>query len=100
MMNMYHDYCYVEMPREDNKMIKYNHGEKSMKIPFIVYADLEPLLKKIDTCHDNPKKSSTTKINKHMTSGYPLFTHCSVDTTTNKHNYCRGKDFIKNFVRI
>ena len=51
-----HDHCYAEMPREDNKIIKYNHGEKSMKIPFTVYADL-------DTCHNNPKKSSTTKIN-------------------------------------
>ena len=23
-----HDYCYLEMPNEDNKMLKYNHGEK------------------------------------------------------------------------
>ena len=23
-----HDYCYVEMPNEDNKILKYNHGEK------------------------------------------------------------------------
>ena len=22
-----HDYCYVEMPKEDNKILKYNHGE-------------------------------------------------------------------------
>ena len=29
----YHDYCYVEMPKEDNKISKYNHGEKSMKVP-------------------------------------------------------------------
>ena len=36
-----HDYCYVEMPKEDNKILKYNHGEKSMKIPFTIYADLE-----------------------------------------------------------
>ena len=33
-----HDYCYVEMPKEDNKILKYNHGEKSMKVPFIIYA--------------------------------------------------------------
>ena len=31
-----HDYCYVEMPKEDNKILKYNHGEKSMKVPFII----------------------------------------------------------------
>ena len=34
------------MPKEDNKVFKYNHGEKSMKVPFIIYADLECLLKK------------------------------------------------------
>ena len=40
-----HDYCYVEMPKED-KILKHNHGEKSMKVPFIIYADLKSLLKK------------------------------------------------------
>ena len=39
-----HDYCYVEMPNEDNKILKYIHGEKSMKAPFIIYAELESLL--------------------------------------------------------
>ena len=33
------------MPKKDNKILKYSHGEKSMKFPFIIYADLEPLLK-------------------------------------------------------
>ena len=51
------DYCYVEMPTEDNKILKYNHGEKSMKIPFIIYADLESLLEKMGTSHNNPVKS-------------------------------------------
>ena len=31
-----HDYCHVEMPNEDNKVIKYNQGEKSIKSPFIM----------------------------------------------------------------
>ena len=58
-----HDYCYVEMPKENNKVLKYNHGEKSMKVPFIIYADLECLLEKMNTCHNNPQKSSATKMN-------------------------------------
>ena len=41
-----HDYFCVEMPKKDNKILKYNHGEKSMKVPFIIYADLESLLEK------------------------------------------------------
>ena len=43
-------YCYVEMPEEDNKILKYNHGEKFMKLPFIIYADLESLLEEMSTC--------------------------------------------------
>ena len=35
------DYCYVEMPEENNKILKYNHGETSMKYPFIIYVDLK-----------------------------------------------------------
>ena len=84
------------MPKEDNKILKYNHGEKSMKVPFIIYADLESLLEKMNTCHNNPKKSSTTKINKHTPSGYSLFMHCSFYTTKNKLDYFRGKNCMKN----
>ena len=41
-----HEYCHVEMPNEDNKIIKYNQGEKSIKSLLIIYADLECCLKK------------------------------------------------------
>ena len=41
-----HAYFYVEIPKEDNKILKYNHGEKSMKVLFIIYADLESLHEK------------------------------------------------------
>ena len=70
------DCCHVEMPNEDNKIIKYNQGEKSIRSPFIIYADLECLLEKISTFYNNLEESSTTEINKHMPSGYSLFTHC------------------------
>ena len=71
-----HDYCYVQMPNGDNKILKYNHGGKYMKVPFIIYADLEPLFEKMSTCYSNPEKSSTTKINKDTASGYTSFTRC------------------------
>ena len=58
-----------------------------MKVPFIIYADLESLLEKMNTCHNNPKKSSATKINKHALSEYSLFKHCLFDTTKNKLDY-------------
>ena len=51
-----HDFCFIEMPNEDNKILKYNHGEKSMKAPFNIYANLESLLEKMNTCHDSTEK--------------------------------------------
>ena len=33
-----HDYCHVKMPTKDNNIIKYNQGEKSIKLPFAVYS--------------------------------------------------------------
>ena len=94
-----HDYCHVEMPTKDNNTIKYNHGEKSMKLPFVIYVDLECLLEKISTCINNPNESSTTKINKHTPSGYSIFTHCSFDESRNKLNYYRGDDCMKKFCK-
>ena len=83
------------MPTKNNNIIKYNHGEKSMKLLFVIYADLECLLEKMSTCINNPNESSTTKINKHTPSGYSIFTHCSFDKSKNKLNYHRGKDCMK-----
>ena len=34
------------MPKEDNKILKYNHRGKSMRAPFVIYADIESLLEK------------------------------------------------------
>ena len=87
------------MPTKDNNIIKYNHGEKSMKVPFIIYADLECLLEQMSICINNPSESSTTKINKHTPSGYSIFTSCSFDESKNKLNHYRGKDCMKKFCK-
>ena len=52
---------------------------------------MESFLEKIDTCHSNSEKSSTTKKNKHAASGYSLFTDYSFHATKNEHDYYRGK---------
>ena len=56
-----HDHCYLEMPNEENKILKYNYGEESLKVPAIIYADLECLLEKMHSCQNNPEKSYTEK---------------------------------------
>ena len=89
-----HDFCYVKMPDKNNKILKYNPGENSLKIPFIIYADIECLLKKIDTCQNNPEKSYAQK-----PSGYSLVTWCSFDKSKNECKYYRGKDRMEMFCK-
>ena len=47
-------YCCVEIPDENNKILKYNGGENSKKAPSIIYADLECLLQKMHSFQNNP----------------------------------------------
>ena len=94
-----HGYFYEEMPKVDNKILKFNHGKNSVKVSFIIYAGTESLLEKMNTCHDNPENSSTVKINGHAPSGYSLFTHCSSDATKSKFGYYKGKNCMEIFCK-
>ena len=89
----------ITMPKKYNNILKHNHGEKSMKRSSIIYANSECLLEILNTCHNNPEKLSTTKINKHTASGCSLYTYCSFDITKSKLNYYRGRGNMKNFCK-
>ena len=92
-----HDFCHLKMPDEDNKILKYIPGEKSLKAPFIIYADVECLLQKINTCSNNHDKSYTEKKAMHIPSGYFLVTCCSFDKSKNEIKYYRAEDCMKIF---
>ena len=66
-----------------------------MKVPFIIYEDMESLLKQIVTFHNDPKTPSKSKINLHTLCGYSLFSDCLFDATKTKISYYRGKDCMK-----
>ena len=72
------------------------HKDKSDKTTFIIYADFESLMEKIHECKNNPGKSSTAKVSKHITSAFSMSTVSSFKNIENKHVY-RGKDCMKRF---
>ena len=55
------EFCKVVMSSEDTKILEFNQYQKSDKAPFIIYADLECIIEKIDGCKNNSENSSTTK---------------------------------------
>ena len=70
-----------------------------MKSAYVIYADTECILKKMDACSNDPNKSSTEKINEHEMCGYAIFTDCSFDKKNNKLDYYRGKDSLEMFCK-
>ena len=47
------------MPTEDNNTLKYNHGEKSLKAPWVIYTDFECLQIKQQSCQNSSEESYT-----------------------------------------
>ena len=89
------DFCNVIMPSEDAKISEYNRCKKSHKVPFIIHADLECIIEKINVCKNNPENSSITKVSKHIPSGFSMSAISSFRNIKNKHDVYRGKDCMK-----
>ena len=88
------------MSDKDNKILTYNHGEKSLKDLFMIYADLECLLEKMHSCQNNLEKSYTEKKAKHTPPGYSSFIDCSFDPTKKTNLIVtEAKSVWKGFVR-
>ena len=90
-----HDYCESLMPKEGKNIVKYNSGEKPLKIADAIYADFEALQVKHETCINNPIRSYTEKLTTHEVCGYAL----TLVTTYGKRirRYYRGKDCMEKF---
>ena len=93
-----HDFCHLKMCDVENNILQSTPGKKSLKHAFVIYADLECLLLKMNTCNNNNNnKSYTTAKALHRPSGYSLLTSCSFDKSENKQTYFRGRDRIERF---
>ena len=78
------------MPSEDTKILEFNQYQKSNKTPFILQPDVKCIIEKINGCKNNPENSSTTKVSKHIPSGFLMSTISPFRSIENKYDICRG----------
>ena len=64
------------MSSEDTKILEFIQNQKSDKAAFIIQADLEGIIEKIDGCKNILRTLSTTKASEHIQSS------CSMSTIT------------------
>ena len=73
-----HEAVKTEMPGEGT-ILSFKNYNRSMRVPFIVYADFESFIKPIDTCEPNPKNSYTKQYQKHTPSSFCYYIKCFDD---------------------
>ena len=81
----HHEYCKsheaikIELPKEGKKIYFKNH-DRSMRVPFKVYADFESFIPQLSRCQPNPDNSYTKRYQKHTPSGFCYHIKCFDDT--------------------
>ena len=91
------DFCGIVVPSEKDDILEFKQYIKSEKMTYIIYADIESLIRKIDGCANNPENSSTTKIGEHIHCRYSMPAISGFHHIEDKHTlYCR-KYCIKKF---
>ena len=95
-----HDYCHIDMLEKGKNILKYSPGDKSLKALFIIYVDLEGLLKKEQLSQNNAENSYTEKKAKHKPSGYSLSLIWLFEETKNRSKFYRRKDCIEKFCNL
>ena len=73
-----HEAVKTEMPGEGT-ILSFENYNRSMRVPFIVYADFESFIKPIDTCGPNPENSYTKQYQKHTPSSFCYYIKCFDD---------------------
>ena len=89
------DFCGTAMPAEKKKMLEFNQYMKLDKMSYIIYADIESWIRKIDEFAINPEKFSTVKIGENVSCEYSMSNIWGFDRIENKHALYRRKDCMK-----
>ena len=88
-LNKHLEYCgnyeavKIEMP-EKGKILKFKNCCNSEKVPFVIYADTESLIKPIQCCEPNPQNSYTKKYQKHEPISFSYYIKCFDDNVFKK----------------
>ena len=75
----------IVMPSEKDNILEFNIYMKSDKMPYVIYAAIKSLIRKIGGCANNPENSSAIKVGNNIPCGYSMSTILSFYHVENKH---------------
>ena len=93
------------MPTEEETWLKFHDGQYQFKVPLMLYADFESILKPVDERYRNKmnimkagrkgKASYTEKINTHVPSGWCVHSTFAYGGVPNPLKMYRAKDSVE-----
>ena len=86
----------VEMPSKGS-IIEFYDGQNQFKVPFMIYADFEVILKPIQDLSPDPSKPYTKEVNQHIPSGYCIYSKFAYGKVENPLRLYRSEDSVEKF---
>ena len=81
----------INMPKQGENILKFNNFHKQLPVPFIIYADFEAIMKKVQGCqqseemkNEKNKRSYTEAYQTHEDCGYGYKVVCCYDDKYSK----------------
>jgi len=90
----------IEMPEEGKNTLPFQNHKKQMKMPYVIYADFEALVRKIPGCERGPENnqiSYTEKTERHEACGYSYMVVRSDGEVSGSKVY-RGENAVEMFL--
>ena len=99
----HYDYCIdnktvrVEMPSK-GLVIEFYDGQNQFRVPFIMYADFEAIFEPIqERVPGDPNEPYTSKVNRHIPSGYCVYSKFTYGELEAALEFYRGEDCVEKF---
>ena len=84
------------MPKEGS-FVEFHNEQNQFKVPYIMYADFEAILKPTDSMESDPEVPYTKEINQHVSSGFCVYSKFAYGDVENPLKLYRGEDCVKMF---
>jgi len=79
--------CAIRLPSDNDKWLEFNNFNRKERLPFIVYADLECVLVKMEEEQQNLYQH-------HRVFSIAYYVHCSYDNSLSVYNFRRSADCV------
>ncbi|KAM0726697.1 hypothetical protein ACS0PU_007881 [Formica fusca] len=86
--------CAIRLPGDKDKWLSFNNYNRKERLPFVVYADLECVLRKTD----GDPMTSTYTFQHHQVFSVAYYVHCSYDESLSAYHFRRSTDCVSWFV--